>query len=123
MKRVFSCLFGKKDIWVIMALLVVSVAAYFLLPSGGSPAGYVRIYVGGELYQTVELGEEQVIRIERDGKVNEVEVNASGVRMLNSTCENQTCVEQQWLTVENAQYSNWIICLPNQVAVELVVEP
>ncbi len=123
MNNVFSGLFGKKDIWVITALLAVAAAVFFLLPLGGTPTGYVRIYVGGELYQTVELGKEQVIRIEQNGKVNEVEVNADGVRMLNSTCENQNCVDQGWMTVENARYSNWIICLPNQVAVELVMEP
>ena len=60
-----------------------------------------------------------------DGKVNVVEVTRDSIRMVESTCENQDCVEQGVVTLENREtrvLTNMIICLPNDVALELYTQ-
>lgn len=54
--------------------------------------------------------------------INVVHVIPRGVFMESSTCDNQDCVDEGTVTLENKAdriLSNWIICLPNNVMVEL----
>ena len=53
---------------------------------------------------------------------NHIHVTPEGVSMAFSTCENQDCVEQGEVTLENREtrpLMNYIICLPNQVTLAL----
>lgn len=55
--------------------------------------------------------------------VNVIHVTPDGVCMEDSTCENHDCVQQGTVTLENRNdriLSNMIICLPNQVYLELL---
>lgn len=54
--------------------------------------------------------------------VNVIHLTPDGVYMEDSTCENHDCVGQGEVTLENRDeriLSNMIICLPNQVILEL----
>ena len=54
--------------------------------------------------------------------VNLIHLTPEGVYMEDSTCENHDCVEQGEVTLENRKdriLGNMIICLPNQVYLEL----
>ncbi len=54
--------------------------------------------------------------------VNNICVTPNGVYMESSTCENQDCVHQGMVTLDNMDQrilENMIICLPNQVYLEL----
>ena len=66
---------------------------------------------------------DRTIVIEQDdGCRNEVRIEKGRVYMAFSTCENQNCVNQGEMTPDNIAsraLSNWIICLPNRVTVEL----
>lgn len=45
--------------------------------------------------------------------------------MHSASCKNQDCVHQGDVTLDNYNnrvLNNWIICLPNQVTIELVAE-
>jgi len=115
---------GKKDIIIIGAALAVClVAALLFAGSGGS---VVRVYVGEELYEEASLYMDRIIVIEQsDGCRNEVCIEKGKVYMAFSTCENQNCVNQGEMTPDNIAsraLSNWIICLPNRVTVELAEE-
>lgn len=112
---------GKKDMLIIGAALAVClVAALVLLGPAGS---IVRVYVGEELYEEASLYMDRTIVIEQDdGCRNEVRIEEGRVYMAFSTCENQNCVNQGEMTPDNIAsraLSNWIICLPNRVTVEL----
>ena len=51
-----------------------------------------------------------------------VHISSEGVYMEKSTCENQDCVNQGLVTLENRDARvlyNMIVCLPNQVMLEL----
>ena len=54
---------------------------------------------------------------------NVVHVTADGVWMEDSTCDNHDCVNQGEVTLENRKdriLGNFIICLPNQVTLQLM---
>ena len=54
--------------------------------------------------------------------VNTIHLTPEGVYMEDSTCANHDCVNQGEVTLENKQdriLANMIICLPNQVTLEL----
>ena len=54
--------------------------------------------------------------------LNVIHLSPTGVFMEDSTCENHDCVEQGTVTFENRYeriLSNMIICLPNQVILQL----
>ena len=63
-------------------------------------------------------------QINGEGKktVNMIHVTPEGVYMESSTCDNQNCVHEGIVTLENRDsriLGNMIICLPNQVTLEL----
>ena len=54
---------------------------------------------------------------------NVIHVTAEGVYMEDSTCENHDCVDQGEVTLDNRKdriLGNMIICLPNQVTLQLL---
>ncbi len=117
--------------YAIVALVLV--AALGLLgivllgrPSGdGHATGTIVVTVDGAEYARIPLGESQTLTVEQpDGSVNVIEILPNGAVMASSSCHNQLCVQMgevtldNWETRANQQY---IICLPNRVSVELVV--
>ena len=60
---------------------------------------------------------------QEDGKVNKVHITPEKVYMETSTCENQDCVGQGEITLDNYRtriLSTYVICLPNAVTIEMV---
>ena len=94
--------------------------------NGGVPGAqaYLRIQVGNEVWEPIALadGDEYTIN-QPDGKTNVVHVTATGAVMHSSTCDNQSCVDQGQVTLENRDsrvLANMIICLPNEVILEVL---
>ena len=85
----------------------------------------VIIRVGDEEKLRIPLSKPQTVTITQPtGEENVIAVTESGVRMEHSTCHNQICVNSGVLTPENMDFRRdgpFIICLPNQVSIELVV--
>jgi len=121
-------LMKKRDLIIVAAVLLVAAAGMaavkFLSPS--APANRAKIYVGSYVYKEVSLDEDQVIEIDQGNDVvNHVEVKDGAINMVDSTCPDQQCVYQGEITAENYEdraLRNWIVCLPNQVTIELVLE-
>lgn len=87
--------------------------------------GYVVITVGGRQYgDPIAMDRDKVITIKQDdGKVNKVHITPEKVYMESSTCENQDCVGQGEISLDNYKtriLSTYVICLPNEVTIELV---
>ena len=126
---------------LILALVVVAVAAVAILMPKETPTpppsesieaeltapGYVFINAGneGRWFQLPE--NEDTITLRRtmeDGTemVNEIKLTNNSMWMASSTCDNQDCVDQGVVSFENKDdriLMNFIICLPNQVSIEL----
>ena len=121
---------------VVIALAVIAVVAAAgllmnqrLMPSAqpapeGAVQAYLRIQVGNEVWEPIALadGDEYTIA-QPDGKTNVVHTTATGAVMHSSTCDNQSCVQQGEVTLENRDsrvLANMIICLPNEVILEVL---
>lgn len=85
---------------------------------------WLLVTAGGTTYQPIPLveeGEYSVIQ-EETGAKNVIHVTPESVDMKSSTCENQDCVKQGVVSLDNREnrlLGNMIICLPNQVSLEL----
>lgn len=122
--------YQKRDMQIIgVVLILLVIAMIFAGPSlfgKSAEPNYVIITWGNGETMEVPLGETQIITIEQgNGIVNKIGVEGDGVYMYSSTCANQDCVEQGKVALYNYKslvLTNWIICLPNRVSVELVVK-
>ncbi len=127
----------KVNLLAVAFLLVLSLSVFLLLylrnpvsSNSDSTAdaileNTVIISVAGEEKMRIPLSRPQTVTISRPtGEENVISVTENGVRMEHSTCKNQICVHSGLLTPDNADYRSdgpFIICLPNQVSIELVV--
>jgi len=124
---------GSKNILIIILLaaaVLLAGAAAFVYRSthSAAPASsrQVNIYQNGALAATGRLGQKEEIVIRgSSGEENVIAFHDDGVYMKHSSCANQLCVSQGEVTLTNFStrfYQNRIICLPNRVTVELVLE-
>ncbi len=127
-----------------LATLLVLLAALFMpgkpgvtldelpMAAEGAARGYVRITAGkansGEESRWAALpfaGEETVVIRQGEGAdamENVLRLTPEGVAVVSANCDNQDCVEQGTVTLENKDaraLGSMIICLPHQVSVEL----
>ena len=87
--------------------------------------GYVVINVGGRQYgDPIPMDRDKIITIRQDnGEINKIRITPDSVDMEYSTCENQDCIGEGTITLDNYNeriLGTWIICLPNQVTIEMV---
>lgn len=116
-----------RDALIALAAVALALILYFLPGRFGqvSEGAIVTIYVGNgdEPFESVPLDEPRTITIDQgDGRVNVIEIYDGGVRMASSTCLNQSCVREGVVTNENRRLrvmGDWIVCLPNGVAIEV----
>lgn len=90
-----------------------------------STQAYIRVQVGGETWPLIPLteGGEYTVTQTDKGAVNTIRTTATGAVMHFSTCDNQNCVQQREVTLANRDtrvMGSLIVCLPNEVIVELV---
>lgn len=87
---------------------------------------YLRIIVANRLYQPIPLSGDHLITITQPtGQKNVAVVEHGEVHMEASTCENQVCVTQGMMSMQNRDLRalmNFIICAPNEVVLELLNE-
>ena len=86
---------------------------------------YMYIIVNGRISGIYAVGEEGDVTVDQgNGKVNVIHMTENGFYMASSTCDNQLCVQQGEVTVDNYQQrilGASVLCLPNNVDLELVV--
>lgn len=90
------------------------------------PVGYILVQRNGEGgWIPLPAGESMTVRLndEKDPDIqNVLRVTPNGFLMESSTCDNQDCVDQGEVTLENMDervLMNMVICLPHQLSVEL----
>lgn len=127
----------RKDLLLIVAFACIA-AVVILLSNRGTqlapterpsasaePAAYLLAAVGSVQYASVPLtGEGDHTIRQQGGEVeNIVHVTVDSIAMASSSCDNQDCVQQGTVTLDNRNsrlLGNMIICLPNQVMLELI---
>ena len=85
---------------------------------------YMLLTVGDVVFMPYPLLEERELPItQADGMKNVVHISPSGFFMASATCENQDCVHQGEVTLQNRDLrilGNQVVCLPNKVMLELL---
>jgi len=89
------------------------------------PAAYLLVIARGMMYEPIPLTHERefTLRQKDQNMENTIHATPDSIQMVHSTCENQDCVEQGLVTLENRAtrlLSNMIVCLPNEVRLELL---
>lgn len=86
---------------------------------------YLVVTVNGMIYEPIPLYQAGRYTVRQGDMVNVIEVTRNSVCMAESTCDNQDCVEQGVVSLDNINervLHNAVICLPNQVTLELYDE-
>ena len=87
--------------------------------------GHVLLTVGGRQYgDPIPMDRDKIITLRQDdGKINKVHITPETVYMESSTCDNQDCVQQGEVHVDTYMdriLGCYVICLPNNVSIEMV---
>ena len=87
--------------------------------------GYVLLTVGGRQYgDPIPMDRDKIITLRQEGdKINKVHITPEKVYMESSTCDNQDCVQQGEVHVDTYKdriLGTYVICLPNNVSIEMV---
>ena len=92
-------------------------------PTEGAEA-YLRVQVDDEVWDLIALRDGGEFTITQSGgEENVVHTTATGAVMHFSTCHNQSCIQQGEVTLDNRDsrvLGNMIICLPNEVILEVL---
>jgi len=98
-----------------------SVAAYFAEYPAES---YLIVNTNSSAYSPIPLTEDNSFRItQQDGSENVIHIGKNSFYMESSNCDNQNCVEQGEVTLENREKRllfNMVICLPHNLSLELM---
>lgn len=112
-------MFKKNDVLII--LLALAIAGGFFAFNALSSHGDVKtvqISVNGQVYKTIQMSEPGQVKIDIKGKINIIQIDEHGARMIEANCPDHLCVNQGEITKKNQT----IVCLPNKVVVELLEE-
>lgn len=89
-----------------------------------APIAYLVLSVGNTRYKPLPIFREAEYRLhQQNGRDNVLHVTRDSVYMREANCDNQSCIKQGTVTLDNAEtrvLGNMIICLPNQVVLELL---
>lgn len=88
-------------------------------------AAYLLVSVGDVSYEPIPLLEDGDFTLYQNDQATEnvVHVTRDSVCMKSASCDNQDCVQQGTVTLDNRDLrvlQNMIVCLPNQVMLELL---
>ncbi len=83
---------------------------------------FLLVTMGNNVYAPIPLTGETYYKLTNGTGVNIVHVTETSINMHEANCDNQDCIEQGEVTLENKDtriLSNMIICLPNQISLQL----
>lgn len=87
---------------------------------------YLRVTVGKSVYEPIPLDRDFELSIEQnEGQYNIAQVRGGVIHMAQASCPKHECIGQGSLSLENREFramQSSIICLPNQVVLELLDE-
>lgn len=114
--------FKKRDFILAAVLLAIALAAFFYIRfSHRTPAMEARVYVDGNLTETLNLNQNQELNISgADGGSNHLIIKDGEIWCSDATCPDKLCVKQG----KKHLNTDTIICRPNRVSVVIVgLEP
>lgn len=104
----------KRDILLVVAILLVSIALLLATRLGGRAGGAVVVRVGGEAQETYSLAVDGTYTL--NGGTNVLRIEGGKAWMVEANCPDRYCVEQG--SIRNTNET--ITCLPNKLTVTVV---
>ena len=109
----------KGDIFLIIFYLLLSGLISFTLieNSNSYDKKYVEISVDNELKYKIDLpvNDEKKIHLQTNHGFNDILINGSKIRIIESDCKNRTCIKDGEITNVN----DILVCLPHKLLVEI----
>ena len=105
------------DFVVFAAIIVGACAIWIHLAMLQTEQTYGEIWVDGELYQEIKLGEAVQQMIGLDGRTSAVKIEVDGkqMRFIESECYDHTCERTGWIS----EVGETAVCLPNRVMIKI----
>ena len=99
------------DFVILIFLLVLSI--FLVKKSFLKKYGKVKVNANGTEYE-YSLSQDGIYKVKGALGITVIEIKNKKVRILDSSCPNKTCVNQD--------FANPIVCLPNKVIIQLEIE-
>ncbi|MHC1694348.1 MAG: NusG domain II-containing protein [Eubacteriales bacterium] len=103
----------KGDIAVIIITALIGAGLIPLLFMGSQSANTARVYIDGQLHQTLRLDKDDEYEINKNGIEMTLAVKDGAVAVTHSNCRDKLCVHMGYISRGNRS----IICLPNRVVI------
>ncbi|MDD6715254.1 MAG: NusG domain II-containing protein [Firmicutes bacterium] len=112
---------------IVLAVLLAALAVFLIAvpfkaagASGRVPEGmtgpYVHITLGSEVYGDYSLNQDTTVTIDQGSSHNVVTIQGGKVRMKESNCRNQVCVQEGTISTPGQS----IVCLPHRLSVQII---
>lgn len=95
-----------------LAIVLLSLVIF----QGSTVATKAVIRSGGKIFKEISLSENQIVEVAGPLGISRIEIKNKQVRIAFDPSPRQYCVRQGWLS----KAGEIVICLPNQVSVELL---
>ncbi len=107
----------KSKYWGLLLALVLAgcLALSFFAANSGTPAARAEILVGGKVFKTVSLSQDQEFTVSAGGGYNTVTVRQGKIAVTEADCPDHYCVRQGFCN-SGAQ----IVCLPHKLVIRFV---
>lgn len=105
----------KADIVLFISILIVGIALSVCSYVFSEPGSLVKVTVGGDLYGSYDLSEDQTVEIKSNSHTNKIIIKDGKVSMAFSDCNGQDCV----IHAPISETSESITCLPNKVMITI----
>lgn len=110
-----SKIFNLKFLISIFVILVILGVAITLIVLNGKKANTVVIWLNGEVFETLNLNEDNLVEVRCENDYNIVEIKNGKVRVQSANCMGQDCVLVGYIS----KTGQTITCLPHKMIVEL----
>lgn len=104
--------------WIVLFAVVAAGAGGWYLLRGGVSGAEARVYVDGELRETIDLSAVTIpyeTTVETDYGYNVLRVSHGSIEVVRADCSEQVCVHQGAITDSLLP----IVCLPHRLVIEI----
>lgn len=100
---------------LIVALLVLSFASFWIIPGAGKQGGAVLIEQNGKLIKMLPLDRETTVNVEGPLGTTVVKVEKGKARIISSPCPRKLCLRMGSIS----KAGEMVVCVPNKVVVRI----
>ncbi len=108
----------KKDILIILLLILISLGIYLFNSKFSEKGNEAEVMVDGKLFGRYTLDENGKYEIYNGDSYNILVIKDGTAKISEASCKNQICVNHNAISKNNES----IICIPNKIVVKIISE-